>query len=86
MVLKYLHNRLKPSKLTLRGWPCIGSNIRRVLLKGLQRRGERRVTKKPYTRSIVGATLEVIHKRRTEKPEFRDAAREATLRAIKEGS
>ncbi|KAK4784117.1 hypothetical protein SAY86_018485 [Trapa natans] len=44
----------------------------------------RRATKKPYSRSIVGATLEVIQKRRTEKPEVRDAAREAALREIKE--
>ncbi|RWV92516.1 hypothetical protein GW17_00045099 [Ensete ventricosum] len=34
--------------------------------------------------SIVGATLEVIQKKRTEKPEVRDAAREAALREIKE--
>lgn len=40
----------------------------------------RRATKKPYSRSIVGATLEVIQKRRTEKAEVRDAAREAALR------
>lgn len=40
----------------------------------------RRTTKKPYSRSIVGATLEVIQKKRTEKPEVRDAAREAALR------
>ncbi|KAK7826711.1 60s ribosomal protein l24-1 [Quercus suber] len=44
----------------------------------------RRAAKKPYSRSIVGATLEVIQKRRTEKPEVRDAAREAALREIKE--
>ena len=42
----------------------------------------RRATKKPYSRSIVGATLEVIQKRRTEKPEVRDAAREAALRCV----
>lgn len=40
----------------------------------------RRATKKPYSRSIVGATLEVIQKKRAEKPEVRDAAREAALR------
>jgi large subunit ribosomal protein L24e len=40
----------------------------------------RRTAKKPYSRSIVGATLEVIQKKRTEKPEVRDAAREAALR------
>lgn len=42
----------------------------------------RRATKKPYSRSIVGATLEVIQKRRTEKAEVRDAAREAALRSV----
>lgn len=40
----------------------------------------RRTTKKPYSRSIVGATLEVIQKKRSEKAEVRDAAREAALR------
>lgn len=40
----------------------------------------RHITKKPYSRSIVGATLEIIQKKRTEKPEVRDAAREAALR------
>ncbi|XP_020598102.1 60S ribosomal protein L24-like, partial [Phalaenopsis equestris] len=44
----------------------------------------RRATKKPLSRSIVGASLEVIQKKRTEKPEVRDAAREAALREIKE--
>jgi len=43
---------------------------------------KRRATKKPYSRSIVGATLEVIQKKRAEKPEVRDAAREAALRYI----
>ena len=42
----------------------------------------RRTTKKPYSRSIVGATLEVIQKKRSEKPEVRDAAREAALRLV----
>jgi hypothetical protein len=41
---------------------------------------KRRTNKKPYSRSIVGATLEVIQKKRAEKPEVRDAAREAALR------
>ncbi|OEL32649.1 hypothetical protein BAE44_0006332, partial [Dichanthelium oligosanthes] len=43
-------------------------DYRRTLVKGLQ------------LWSIVGATLEVIQKKRTEKPEVRDAAREAALR------
>ena len=42
----------------------------------------RRAAKKPYSRSIVGATLEVIQKKRAEKPEVRDANREAALRCV----
>ncbi|KAK1304298.1 60S ribosomal protein L24 [Acorus calamus] len=37
-----------------------------------------RATKKPYSRSIVGATLEV-HPKGTEKAQVHDAAREAAL-------
>ncbi|KAL3524246.1 hypothetical protein ACH5RR_017080 [Cinchona calisaya] len=69
---RYFHNRLKPSKLT---WTAMYRK---------QHKKRRRTTKKPYSRSIVGATLEVIQKKRTEKPEVRDAAREAALREIKE--
>ena len=45
-------------------------------------RKRRRAAKKPYSRSIVGATLEVIQKKRVEKPEVRDAVREAALRCV----
>ena len=45
---------------------------------------KRRTSNKPYSRSIVGASLEVIQKKRTEKTEVRAAAREAALREIKE--
>lgn len=40
----------------------------------------RRATSKPYSRSIVGASLEVIQKKRAEKTEVRAAAREAALK------
>ncbi|KAG5556734.1 hypothetical protein RHGRI_007115 [Rhododendron griersonianum] len=84
---RYFHNKLKPSKLT---WTAmyrkqhkkasdfLGDDTKEAVKK------RRRTTKKPYSRSIVGATLEVIQKKRTEKPEVRDAAREAALREIKE--
>ncbi|KAF3432536.1 hypothetical protein FNV43_RR27276 [Rhamnella rubrinervis] len=42
----------------------------------------RHATKKPCSRSIMGATLEVIQKKRS--TEVRDAAREVALREIKE--
>ncbi|GFY81928.1 ribosomal protein L24 [Actinidia rufa] len=70
---RYFHNRLKPSKLT---WTA--------MYRKQHKKKRRRATKKPYSRSIVGTTLEVIQKKRTEKPEVRDAAREAALREIKE--
>ncbi|KAL3818100.1 hypothetical protein ACJIZ3_004005 [Penstemon smallii] len=78
---RYFHNRLRPAKLT---WTAMyrKQHKKDVAAEAVKKR--RRATKKPYSRSIVGATLEVIQKRRAEKPEVRDAAREAALREIKE--
>ncbi|KAJ0083269.1 hypothetical protein Patl1_30422 [Pistacia atlantica] len=78
---RYFHNRLKPSKLT---WTAMYRKQHKKDIAAEAVKKKRRSTKKPYSRSIVGATLEVIQKRRTEKPEVRDAAREAALREIKE--
>ncbi|KAG9458548.1 hypothetical protein H6P81_003056 [Aristolochia fimbriata] len=78
---RYFHNRLKPSKLT---WTAMYRKQHKKDIHAEAVKKRRRTTKKPYSRSIVGATLEVIQKRRTEKPEVRDAAREAALREIKE--
>ncbi|CAN8284985.1 unnamed protein product [Cochlearia groenlandica] len=77
----YFHNKLKPSKLA---WTTMyrKQHKKDAAQESVKRR--RRVTKKPYSRSIVGATLEVIQKKRAEKPEVRDAARESALREIKE--
>ncbi|KAF9594317.1 hypothetical protein IFM89_030446, partial [Coptis chinensis] len=65
---RYFHNRLKPSKLT---WTA--------MYMKQHHKTRRRTTRKPYSRSIVGATLEVIQKKRTEKTETPDATREAAL-------
>ncbi|QCE05889.1 large subunit ribosomal protein L24e [Vigna unguiculata] len=78
---RYFHNRLKPSKLT---WTAMYRKQHKKDIAQEAVKKRRRATKKPYSRSIVGATLEVIQKKRTEKPEVRDAAREAALREIKE--
>eukprot|EP00897_Mesotaenium_endlicherianum_P010348 jgi/Mesen1/9341/ME000061S08785 len=78
---RYFHNRLRPSKLS---WTVL---YRRQHKKDVQQEGmkkKRRANSKPYSRSIVGASLEVIQKRRTEKTEVRAANREAALREIKE--
>ncbi|CAN4117186.1 unnamed protein product [Withania somnifera] len=77
----YFHNRLKPSKLT---WTAMYRKQHKKDIAQEAVKKRRRATKKPYSRSIVGATLEVIQKKRTERPEVRDAAREAALREIKE--
>lgn len=47
-------------------------------------RRKRRNTNKSAVRSVVGASLEVINKKRTEKPEVRQASREAAIREVKE--
>ncbi|RAL44561.1 unnamed protein product [Cuscuta campestris] len=78
---RYFHNRLKPAKLT---WTAVYRKQHKKDLAQETAKKRRRATKKPYSRSIVGATLEVIQKKRSEKPEVRDAAREAALREIKE--
>ncbi|XP_019179558.1 PREDICTED: 60S ribosomal protein L24-like [Ipomoea nil] len=78
---RYFHNRLKPSKLT---WTAVYRKQHKKDLAQEAVKKRRRTAKKPYSRSIVGATLEVIQKKRSEKPEVRDAAREAALREIKE--
>ncbi|XP_020102223.1 60S ribosomal protein L24-like [Ananas comosus] len=78
---RYFHNRLKPAKLT---WTAMYRKQHKKDIHAETVKKRRRTTKKPYSRSIVGATLEVIQKKRTEKAEVRDAAREAALREIKE--
>ncbi|XP_026656010.1 60S ribosomal protein L24-like isoform X2 [Phoenix dactylifera] len=74
---RYFHSRLKPSKLA---WTAMYRKQHKKDVHAETVKKRRRTTKKPYSRSIVGATLEVIQKRRTEKAEVRDAAREAALR------
>ncbi|CAH9115575.1 unnamed protein product [Cuscuta europaea] len=78
---RYFHNKLKPAKLT---WTTIYRKQHKKDLAQEAVKKRRRANKKPYSRSIVGATLEVIQKKRSEKPEVRYAAREAALREIKE--
>ncbi|PWA38408.1 60S ribosomal protein L24 [Artemisia annua] len=74
---RYFHNKLKPSKLT---WTAMYRKQHKKDIAQEAVKKRRRATKKPYSRAIVGATLEVIQKKRSEKPEVRDAAREAALR------
>ncbi|CAI7821744.1 unnamed protein product [Closterium sp. NIES-53] len=51
-----------------------------VQAEGVRRK--KRTATKVHSRSIVGASLEVIQKRRSEKAEVRAAARDAALRSV----
>ncbi|THU67891.1 hypothetical protein C4D60_Mb05t29490 [Musa balbisiana] len=68
---RYFHSHLKPAKLT---WTAM---YRKQHKKDIHAEA---VNKRCHTIQGVEATLEVIQKRRTEKAEVRDAAREAALR------
>ncbi|KAL8510933.1 hypothetical protein ACS0TY_017663 [Phlomoides rotata] len=73
---RYFHNRLRPAKLS---WTAMYRKQHKKDAAAEFVKRTRRATKKPYSKSIVSATLEVIQKR-SEKAEVRDAA----LREIKE--
>ncbi|XP_058741988.1 large ribosomal subunit protein eL24-like [Vicia villosa] len=78
---RYFHNRLKPLKLT---WTAM---FRKQHKKDIAQEAVKKrhyATKKSYSRFIVGATLKVIQKKRSEKRKVRDAAREAALRHMKQ--
>ncbi|KAJ7530075.1 hypothetical protein O6H91_15G078000 [Diphasiastrum complanatum] len=77
----YFHNRLKPAKLT---WTALYRKQHKKDIHAEAVKKRRKTSSKPYSRSIVGASLEVIQKKRAEKTEVRAAAREAALREIKE--
>ncbi|GFP98098.1 60S ribosomal protein l24 [Phtheirospermum japonicum] len=64
---RYFHNRLRPAKLT---WTAMYRKQHKKDAAAEFVKKRRRATKKPYSRSIVGATLEVIQKRRAGKPKF----------------
>lgn len=78
---RYFHNRLKPSKLT---WTALYRKQHKKDIHAETVKKRRKTSTKTYSRSIVGASLEVIQKKRSEKTEVRAAAREAALREIKE--
>ena len=73
--------RLNPRKLA---WTIM---YRRMHKKGtLEDTGKKKARKvnKSSTKAVVGASLELIKAKRTQKPEVRAAAREAALREVKE--
>eukprot|EP00798_Chlamydomonas_sp_ICE-L_P031515 gene31515-6695_t len=69
------NNRLRPAKLA---WTA----AYRKVSEGTRRK--RRNNGKNATRSIVGASMELLQRKRAEKPEVRQATRDAALREVKE--
>lgn len=75
------HNRLRPAKLA---WTTTYRKQHKKDQVSEVARKKRRAASKATARAIVGASLEVINKRRQEKPEVRQASREQAIREIKE--
>ncbi|KAI4962649.1 hypothetical protein ZWY2020_028376 [Hordeum vulgare] len=77
---RYFHNRLKPAKL------CWTAMYRKQHKKDIHAEAAKKRRQPPRSRITVDCWChtEVIQKKRAEKPEVRDAAREAALREIKE--
>mmetsp|Transcript_16451 Transcript_16451/g.28193 ORF Transcript_16451/g.28193 Transcript_16451/m.28193 type:complete len:159 (+) Transcript_16451:52-528(+) len=75
------NNRLRPAKLA---WTAQYRKAHKKDQVNDTQRKKRRALGRSAVRSIAGATIELINKRRTEKPEVRQATRDAALREIKE--
>jgi large subunit ribosomal protein L24e len=79
---KAMYNqRKRPAKLA---WTVLYRKQHRKDQEQQVARKKRRATLKAATRSIAGTSLEVIAKKKAEKPEQRKASREAALREIKD--
>lgn len=75
------NQRKRPAKIA---WTTLYRKQHRKDQEQLVARKKRRASTKVATRSVAGASLEVIAKKKAEKPEARKASREAALREIKE--
>jgi large subunit ribosomal protein L24e len=75
------NNRLRPAKLA---WTTTYRKQHKKDQVAEVARKKRRTAAKATARSIVGVSMEVINKKRLEKPEVRQASREAAIREVKE--
>jgi len=75
------HQRKRPAKIA---WTTVYRKQHRKDLDTVVARKKRRSVNKTNVRPIGNATIEVLQKRRAEKPEQRKASREAALREVKE--
>merc|ERR1712207_101871 len=75
------NQRKKPAKLA---WTSLYRKQHKKDQASVVSKKKRRGGKATLSRAIAGASLEVIQKKRSEKPEVRQAARDAALREVKE--
>merc|ERR1712039_935815 len=75
------NQRKKPAKLS---WTALYRKQHKKDSTQEATKKKRRTGKATLTRSLAGASLEVIQKKRAEKPEVRQAARDSVLREVKE--
>lgn len=75
------NNRLRPAKLA---WTASYRKQHKKDQVAEATRKKRRTANKSTARAIAGVSLEVINKKRQEKPEVRQASRDAALREVKE--
>ena len=80
---RLFNNKLKASKLA---WTALYRKAHKKDQSTEAARRKRRSNKVSQARSIVGASLEVIQKRRNEKSDVRAAARENALRCVRFGA
>lgn len=77
----YFHQRLRPQKIA---WTTAYRKAHKKDQTAHIVRKRKTVQRKPAVRSIAGASLEIIQKKRNEQPEVRKASREVALREVKE--
>jgi large subunit ribosomal protein L24e len=78
----YFQNRWNPRKLA---WTQMYRRLhKKGTLEEQAKKRSRKVAKGGASKSVVGAPLELIKAKRNQKPEVRQAAREAALREVKE--
>eukprot|EP00798_Chlamydomonas_sp_ICE-L_P001718 gene1718-33125_t len=75
------NNRLRPAKLA---WTAAYRKAHKKDQVSEGTRRKRRNNGKNATRSIVGASMELLQRKRAEKPEVRQATRDAALREVKD--
>jgi len=75
------NQRKRPAKLA---WTVLYRKQHRKDLEQQVARKKRRNVGRTTTRAVAGASVEVIAKKKAEKPEQRKASREAALREIKD--